>query len=167
MRVRTLVLLGALVAAPLAAQERQALVITVQNLSADNEAHQALVERGGDANALLPGDVVLYRLVFTNIQAERVQQVKFVDPIPAGLRYIDSSAVVDREDVDIEYSIDGGQTFSATPMIEEVIDGEARQVPAPPERFTHVRWTVQGWVQPGAQVTAEFQAMLPGPSQGG
>ncbi len=167
MRVRTLLMLGALLAAPLAAQERQALVITAQNLSAGDEEHQALVERGGDANALLPGDVVHYRLMFTNITAERVQQVQFVDPIPAGLRYVEASAVVDREDVDIEFSIDGGQTFSATPMIEEVIDGETRQVPAPPERFTHVRWTVQGWVQPGAQVTAEFRAVLPGPTQGG
>jgi len=29
--------------------------------------------------------------------------------------------------------------------------------------YTHVRWTVGGWVQPGGQVTAEFRARLPEP----
>jgi uncharacterized repeat protein (TIGR01451 family) len=142
-------------------EQPQALVITAFNQMAGDALHQEMARQGGDANALLPGDVILYRLTFTNITDVQVRNVDFKDPLPAGLQYVGGSAVADRDDVVITYSIDGGQTYSAEPMIEEVIDGERVVSPAPPEMYTHVRWLVSDWVQPGAQVTAEFQAQLP------
>ncbi len=155
-----LVTLATLVgAAPLAAQDPkpEALAITAQNLMAGDARHQDLA----DPSALLPGDVVQYRLVFTNVNAFAVQRVEFLDPIPAGLRYVAESARADRDDVRVEYSIDGGATYASRPMIEVIVDGRPVMQPAPAERYTHVRWQVQGWVQPGAQVTAQFQARLP------
>lgn len=146
-------------AAPLAAQDAkpQALVITAQNLMAGDARHRELP----DSTALLPGDVIQYRLLFTNVNDFAVQRVEFVDPIPAGLRYVAESARADREDVLIEFSIDGGTTYSTQPMIEVIEDGRPVKKPAPVERYTHVRWQVRGFVQPGAQVAAEFQARLP------
>ena len=53
----------------------------------------------------------------------------------------------------------------------EVVHGGAilirqRGTPAaPPDRYTHIRWRIEGWVQPGAQATAEFRAQLPEASQ--
>ena len=149
---------------PVVAQENEgprALEIEAVNLMAGDARHQALAERGGDANALYPGDVIHYRLVFTNITDVAVRRVEFTDLLPAGLRYIGGSALADRDDVVISYSIDGGQAYSAQPMIEDVVDGERVTRPAPPEMYTHIRWMVPGWVQPGAQVTAEFRAKLP------
>ena len=148
-----------LMSSPASAQQRQAdaLVITAQNLMAGDERHQ----EQADPNALLPGDVVLFRLTFTNRLDVPVRNVEFKDPLPAGLRYLGSSATADRDDVVIAYSIDGGRTFLADPLIEEVIDGERVTRPAPPEMYTHIRWLVRDWVQPGARVTAEFRAQLP------
>jgi uncharacterized repeat protein (TIGR01451 family) len=151
------------VAAPgtrIAAQqgEPRALVITARNLMAGDERHRALP----DSSALLPGDVVAYRLVFTNLNAVPVRSIELKDPIPSGLRFVAASARVDRDDTLIEYSIDGGTTFSTQPTIEVIVDGRPVRRPAPVQRYTHVRWTVQGSVQPGARVTAEFQARLPG-----
>ena len=137
------------------------LVITAQNLMADDDRHEQLAEGGGDRNALLPGDVVHYRLTFTNITDGPVRSIEFKDPLPAGLRYVSGSATADRADVAVAYSIDGGVTYSAQPMIEQVVDGQRIERPAPPEIFTHIRWIVSGWVQPGAQVVAEFRAQLP------
>ena len=142
------------------AQEQQALVMTAQNLMAGDERHQALAERGGDSNALLPGAVVRYRLLFTNITDVPVRNVVFDNPLPDGLAYVASSAGADVAEVVVEYSIDGGATYSAQPMIEQMVDGEPAMVPAPPEQYTHVRWTVPNWIEPGAQVTAEFRARL-------
>ena len=142
----------------------KALVITAQNLMAGDARHQAVAEQGGDSNALFPGDVVLYRLLFTNITDVPVRNVEFKDPLPGGLRYVGGSAAADRDDVVISYSIDGGRLYSAQPMIEQVIDGERVLRPAPPDMYTHIRWTVPGWVQPGAQVTAEFRAQLAQPA---
>jgi hypothetical protein len=46
-------------------------------------------------------------------------------------------------------------------MREVVEEGLRVTRPAPPQTYTHVRWRITGWVQPGAQVTAEFRAQLP------
>jgi uncharacterized repeat protein (TIGR01451 family) len=141
------------------AGEKQPLVITAQILPAAREGDEQAAR--GDREAMLPGDVVVYRLTFTNTTDVPVRNVEFKDPVPAGLRYVAGSAAADREDVTIAYSIDGGRTYSAQPMIELVVDGERVMRPAPPEMYTHIRWLVAGWVQPGAQVTAEFRAQLP------
>ncbi len=139
----------------------QPLVISAQNLMAGDARHDELAALGGDRNALLPGDVVHYRLVFTNTTDTPVRNVEFKDPLPAGLRYVDGSALADRDDVQITYSIDGGRSYSLQPMIEEIVDGERVSHPAPVEMYTHIRWVVSGWVEPAAEVTAEFRAQLP------
>lgn len=154
-------------AAPLAGQEPEparALVVTAENLQAGDARHQEFEARGGDAAALLPGDTVRYRLLFTNVTAAEVRGVVFTNPVPSGLRYVLASATADRDDVTVEYSIDGGATFVTHPTVVVEVDGERVERPAPPEAYTHVRWTVKGWVAPGAQVTAEFRAELAPPA---
>jgi uncharacterized repeat protein (TIGR01451 family) len=151
-------------APPLAAQgSPEALVVTAENLMAGNERHHVWVAQGGAATDVLPGDVIRYSLRFTNTQPQAVQNVVFSNPVPQGLRYVVDSAAATTPTVAITFSIDGGKTYSAQPMIEVVENGERRNVPAPAAMYTHVRWTVEGWVQPGGQVTAEFRAELPEP----
>ena len=148
MVVAALLLTGA---GALAAQ--RPLVVTAQNLNA--------ASRGSQSQAVLPGDVLRYQLRFTNRNPGDVRGVVFTNPVPAGLRYVDRSAGADRQDVTVEYSADGGKTFAATPMVTEVVDGRRVRKPAAPAQYTHVRWTVQGSIAPGAMVTAEFRAELP------
>jgi uncharacterized repeat protein (TIGR01451 family) len=143
------------------AGQPNSLVITAENMMADDARHQELVEQGGDPNAVLPGDVIHYRLTFTNVTDVPVRAVEIKDPLPGDLKYVDGSATADRDDVVITYSIDGGLTFTDRPMIEQIVDGERVITPAPPTIYTHIRWLVGDWVQPGAQVTAEFKARLP------
>jgi uncharacterized repeat protein (TIGR01451 family) len=138
--------------------EPRALVITARNLMAGDERHRARA----DSNAVLPGDVVEYRLVFTNLNNAAVRDIELKDPIPSGLRYVLGSAKVDRDDTVIEFSVDSGTTYAAQPMVEVMVDGKPEQRPAPVQRYTHVRWTVRSWVQPGERVTAEFRVRLPG-----
>jgi hypothetical protein len=40
------------------------------------------------------------------------------------------------------------------------IDGKSVERAIAPERYTGVRWIVDGWVTPGATVTAQFEARL-------
>lgn len=141
----------------------KALEITAVNLSADDERHRTLASRAGDAGWLLPGDVVRYSLEFTNVKDIPVRNVVIDDPVPEGLRYVEGSASVDHRGVQISYSIDGGRTYSNQPTIRKVVDVEEVELPAPPESYTHIRWTLRDWVQPGERVTAEFRAKLPDP----
>ncbi len=113
--------------------------------------------RDREPNTVELGDVVEYRLVFTNITGRRINNIQFTDPLPEGMYYLQGTAGADREDVDVEFSLDGGTSYSEQPMVEVVVDGRTEQRPASPEDYTHIRWTVHGEVQPDARVTAAFQ----------
>lgn len=138
----------------------KALVVTAENLMAGDSQHRAAASRGRDPKELMPGDVVHYRLTFTNVTPNAVKSVVFDNPLPAGLRYQGGTAAADRDQVAIQYSIDGGKSYSARPMIEVEVDGKRVQRPAAADRYTHIRWSVQGSVLPGAVVRAEFRAQL-------
>jgi uncharacterized repeat protein (TIGR01451 family) len=140
----------------------RSLVITAENTMAGDARHAALAARGGRANDLLPGDELRYRLRFTNTRPEAVKNVVFSNPVPKGLEYVTGSASVAAPDAAITFSIDGGKSYSAQPMIEVVEAGKRREVPAPSAMYTHVRWTVPGLIKSGAQVNAEFRAELAG-----
>ena len=142
-------------------QKPKALVMTADNLMQADARHQALAKDGGDPATLLPGDVIRYQLRFTNVTDDSIRHVVFNNQLPQGLRYMDATAGGDRDDLAIEYSIDGGASYSAQPMIEVEVDGKRVKRPAPAEMYTHIRWTIEGWLQPNAQVTAEFKAHLP------
>src|SRR5438874_10577300 len=120
---------------PLAAQGRGSppLVVSAQNVT-------ALSSGRADKNAVQPGDEIRYRLVFTNVTTGPVKNVKFVDPIPSGMVYVLGSATSDQR-LRVEYSIDSGRTYAARPTISVVESGNAVQKPAPPARYTNVRWT--------------------------
>lgn len=138
-----------------AAPADRPLEIRAENLTAAREAEAGTPRSEKDVR---PGDRVRYHLVFTNPTPGSIRGVKLEDPIPAGLVLVAGSADADHADAAVEYSIDGGATYQARPMIDGVVDGERRRVPAPVEQYTHVRWTVNGALAPGARVSARFDA---------
>ncbi len=156
-------LVGLVVAAvPLPAQQvtpaaaARPFALTVQNLTAQADVAQ---RRRADDRAR-PGDVLRYRLMFTNRSGRPVRRVILDNPIPAGLLFDPASVRSSRADARVEYSIDGGRSWSPQPMEEVVVGGNTLRRPAPPERFSNVRWTVDGQVAPQGLVTAEFQAQV-------
>src|SRR5947208_13355648 len=148
-----LLLLSAAFAAK-AQKAPRALQISAENLNAHAPRH-------ADLSRVLPGDTVRYHLLFANVSAGAVHGIVLDNPIPAGLRFAPGSAKADRADVAILYSIDGGKTYAAAPMIDAIVDGQHEQRPAPAEMYTHVRWTVRGDVPKGAQIRAEYDAQVP------
>jgi uncharacterized repeat protein (TIGR01451 family) len=135
------------------AQAPKALVITAHNVTAETAGAR-------ESRAVAqPGDVIRYALVFTNVTAGPVKNIQFVDPIPQGTVYVLGSAAADQP-VRVEYSIDGGKSYSARPVIAVAQDGQPVERPAPRERYTHVRWTVLGSLASGAQVMAEFRTQI-------
>jgi uncharacterized repeat protein (TIGR01451 family) len=145
---------------PALAQQQAAqnpLVVTAVNRTAAEEASRGAARAD---EAARPGDVLRYHLAFTNPTPNRVRGVKLDNPIPAGLHFVAGSATSSRDDVRAEFSADSGRTFSARPTETVTVDGEAVTRPVPADRYTHVRWVLAGWVQPGATVTAAYDAQL-------
>lgn len=89
----------------------------------------------------VPGEVMEFRIVFTNNGDAGVSGIKVVDPIPENTRFISDSHIADVEAV-FEVSIDGGETFEIEPVkrVETQADGSQKEVVVPPEQYTHVRW---------------------------
>jgi len=152
--IAALLMLSAAFAAQGQKAPRSPLQISAENIS-------ARAPRQADGTKVLPGDTVRYHLLFTNVSAGAVHGIVLDNPIPAGLHYEAGSAKADRADIAVLFSIDGGKSFSAAPMIDVVVDGRHEQHAAPAEMYTNVRWTVRGDVPKGAQVRAEYDALVP------
>jgi uncharacterized repeat protein (TIGR01451 family) len=155
-------LLATSIATPVLAQQPaasapNALVVSAENRTATSA--QAHGVRRNDATAHA-GDVLRYRLTFTNTAVRPVRQVSLQNPIASGLQFVAGSAKVSRSDARAEYSVDGGKSWSARPMETVVVDGKSVERAVAPERYSGVRWIVSGFVAPRATVTAEFEARL-------
>ena len=142
--------------------EPQALVITALNVTAQDADRS-----DASSGVTVPGDVIEYRLTFTNHTDGTVSDVVLNDPVPEGLVFVPGSVTASREDVLVEYSTDGGASWAAEPVVEVEEAGRTVVRPAPAEAYTHVRWTVTGEVLPGAQVLARFRARVAGGNDSG
>ena len=101
-----------------------------------------------------PGQVVEYRVSVLNTSDETlpVGTVAVAGPVPAQSAYLaDTASAADF--VTTEFSADGGENFSAAPVMLTVTNeaGEEEQVVANPDQYTAVRWTLQEALPPGAE----------------
>lgn len=108
------------------------------------------------ADTVVPGDDVVYTIVFTNVSVEPADNVVITNPIADTLTYVDGSAF--GAGTVIEFSADGGRTFGAAGTL--TVDSNGSPRPARAEDFTHVRWTMQNDLEPGTQGMALFRARL-------
>jgi uncharacterized repeat protein (TIGR01451 family) len=144
---------------PTAHSAPTALVVSAENRTAASAAAKGARRADATVHA---GDVLRYKLTFTNNVGRPVRQVALQNPVAAGLQFVAGSAKASRNDAQAEYSVDGGKTWSPRPMETVMVDGRGIERAVAPERYTGVRWIVGGWVNAGARVTAEFEARLAG-----
>ena len=158
-------LLGLLLALTLAtpvgaqapARTASALVVSAENRTALAAASRGARRADASVHA---GDVLRYKLTFTNTAGRPVRQVAIQNPVASGLQFVGGSAQSSRQDARAEYSADNGVSWSARPMETVMIDGKRIERAIAAERYTSVRWIVDGWVPAGATVTAQFEARL-------
>lgn len=105
-----------------------------------------VVARGGKivslekTEAVRSGETLDWTIDSANAGAGDAKNYRVVGQIPAGTLYVAGSASGD-DAPSAAYSIDGGKTFSAQPLIEEKqADGSVKQVPAPAALYTQIRF---------------------------
>jgi uncharacterized repeat protein (TIGR01451 family) len=105
----------------------------------------------------VPGDELIYTVVFTNISDEMADDIRVTNPIPSDLRYVENSAF--GPGTEIAYSIDdGGSYASSDELMVQLADGERR--PATPDDYTHIRWTLKNPLEAGARGFARYRAVV-------
>ena len=109
--------------------------------------------------AVQPGDVIRYILSSENAGDKPAQSLVATQPIPDKTAYVADSARANG--AELTYSIDGGQTFSAQPMIAVTLpDGTVEQQPAPAEMYSHIRWDYSESLEPMASVRAVYEVVV-------
>ncbi len=108
------------------------------------------------ADVVVPGEKVFYTITFRNISEESADNVVITNPIAADLVYVDGSGFATGSDM--QFSVDGGQTFGNAKDLTVDDDGVARAAEA--RDFTHVRWVMKNDLEAGVQGTARFAAIL-------
>jgi uncharacterized repeat protein (TIGR01451 family) len=93
--------------------------------------------------AVKTGEILDWSINSANQGSGDAKNYRVVGQIPKGTSFVAGSAKGD-ESPQVAYSIDGGKTYSAQPLIDEKqADGSVKQVPAPASMYTQVRfeWT--------------------------
>ncbi len=106
------------------------------------------------------GDIIYFELTYKNNHKFDVKNVSIVDPIPAGMEYVTDTA--EGKGTDITYSIDGGKTYKAPPVMYEKASGKGVKttVPAPAGMYTHIKWLIKGPVKPGGSGKIGFKVKI-------
>jgi uncharacterized repeat protein (TIGR01451 family) len=115
------------------------------------------VKKWVPATELLEGQVVYYTVRITNPGQQAAHNVVVTKPVPANTRYIADSAVA--PGARVTFSIDGGLTFASARDLR-IKAGQGAAKPAPPERYTHIRWQMRYPLAPGATALARFRAVF-------
>jgi len=107
-----------------------------------------------------PGERILYRLDLVNQGELEARNPVALGPVPAGTAFVPGTAST-APDLKIDYSIDGGKTFSEKPIIVVTgKDGRRQIMPAPADRYTTVRWTWGTPLAAGATASVSYQVQV-------
>jgi uncharacterized repeat protein (TIGR01451 family) len=112
------------------------------------------------AGPVTPGEVVSFTMNSVNEGGAPAREYRAIGQIPSGATFVAGSALAERN-TRVSYSIDNGQMFSATPMIEEQqADGTIKKVAAPVSMYTQVRFE---WADPlaaGGKLVTSYQVRV-------
>jgi uncharacterized repeat protein (TIGR01451 family) len=119
-----------------------------------NEDGEKTIQRV-PAVKVMPGEIVVYTITAKNVGAEPATNVVITDPVPEHMDYTGS---VTGDGASITFSIDGGKTYDVANALTVPVGGGEK--PAPPEDYTHIRWTFNDALEPGSTHSVEFRARL-------
>jgi hypothetical protein len=149
-------LLGAALAVAGAQQENPVTVNLETFLVSEVTRDGATVEELIPTTTALPGEVVEYRLQIVNTGERTLPPgtVMVRGPIPVAGHYLDGSATASSDAALLEFSADGGETFSEPPVML------AAGWPAEIDELNMIRWTVRVPLEPGASMTFVYRVVV-------
>jgi uncharacterized repeat protein (TIGR01451 family) len=106
---------------------------------------------------VVPGDEVVYTLLYTNIGKESADNVVITDLVPEHMIYTKGSA--SGTDTIITFSVDNGATYDL-PAKLTIVGADGKKRPAKGSDYTHIRWTLKRSLAPGEKGQASFRARL-------
>ena len=118
-------------------------------------------ERFSSAETAEPGAVLEYRLNVENVgDATLPEGLALTGPVPAEVRYVPSATPA--EGARLQFSADGGATFSEPPVMVTVTneEGEEEEVVADPSQYSAVRWLLLTPLAPEAKLDFRYRVTV-------
>ena len=120
---------------------------------ANGEKKTVLVE----PKLVIPGDEVIYTIVYTNVGDKDATDVVITNPVAEHTVYTADSAAGDG--TEISFSVDGGKHFASPDELTVTTpDGEER--PASAADYNAIRWVVTTPVSPNSEGTVTYRARV-------
>jgi len=141
------------------AQEKGTLELTMlaeQEVVVENEDGEKEIKRE-PISKVIPGDHIIYTIICKNIGEENADSVVINNPIPEQTQYVPGTA--GGEDSEIVFSIDGGKTFDK-PENLIVFDEEGNEQIATADKYTNVRWVLNGFIPPKGEAQFYYRVEL-------
>ena len=142
-----------------AADARPSVVLKLQGDVVHRDASGAVKLTPVEGEALKPGETVRYDIVATNAGGDPASKLVPVGKIPAGTAYEAGSASVSGASR-VEFSIDGGKTWSAKPLVRVQTANGTIEKPADPASYTTLRWIGAPSLAAKASVTYSYQVRI-------
>ena len=113
-----------------------------KQVDADAESTSQWKALSGEQIQVKPSDILRYRLEVQNTGEHSVENLVVTQPVPERTVYVLDSAA-SAQQATVSYSIDGGVSFLAEPVIFVTLaDGTTVSQPAPAEMYTHISWDI-------------------------
>lgn len=137
-------------------QTRPVIDLVLSGTVERNEKETSLLQAG----EIKSGETINWTIVSGNSGTAPAQSHDAIGQIPAGTFYVENSAASDNKAI-VSYSIDGGKTFSAQPMISEKLpDGGTRKIPAPSSMYNQIRFHWDSPLAVSAQRNAVYKVRV-------
>jgi uncharacterized repeat protein (TIGR01451 family) len=111
------------------------------------------------APGLAPGETVRYLIVATNAGSEAASHLVPQARIPAGTAYEAGSASY-ATDSHVEFSLDGGRTWAAKPLVKVQTPNGIVEKAADPSLYTAVRFARDNPLEPKTSVTYSYEVRI-------
>ncbi|WP_017299003.1 DUF11 domain-containing protein [Nodosilinea nodulosa] len=131
----------------------------VQTLDEQGKPLIAWQQLEGEAT-VQPQDVLRYTISSENAGEMAAKNLVITQSIPSQMTYVLATAV-GNDGAKITYSIDGGKSFVAEPLVEVVQeDGTVAMEPAPAEAYTDIRWDFAQSLEPEVVVQVAYNVTV-------
>lgn len=107
---------------------------------------------------VVPGDRVLFKLVYANRGSEAASDFRAVNPMPAPVRFV--AAAEDWAEVSVDGGKNWGKLETLTVPVAAAEGAPATSRAATPDDVTHVRWVFTTPIAPGASGTISYRGVI-------
>lgn len=105
------------------------------------------------------GTILRFQVVAKNTGDRAAEKFVVTRSIPKGTTYEIGTAT--QSEAALTYSIDNGKTFAANPMVQITLsDGRTEMQPAPPEAYSHLRWTFDKSIAPKNRLEVTYDVRV-------